>query len=46
MSSDLIVLNWLNDEIKLKPKVVKIIEEFSNGYRFAEILYKLKEITY
>ena len=29
MSSDSIVLNWLNNEIKLKPKVENIIEEFS-----------------
>ena len=45
MSSILIVLNWLNNEIKLYPKVINIIEEFSDGYRFGEILYKLKEIT-
>ena len=45
MSSDSLVLNWLNNEIKLKPKVENIIEEFSDGYRFGEVLYKLKEIT-
>ena len=45
MSSDSIVLNWLNNEIKLKPKVENIIEELSNGYKFGEILYKLKEIS-
>ena len=45
MSSDSIVLNWLNNEIKLRPKVINIKEEFSNGYRFGEILFKLKEIT-
>ena len=45
MSSDSIVLNWLNNEIKLRPKVVNIVEEFSNGYKFGEILYKLKEIS-
>ena len=45
MSSDSIVLNWLNNEIKLKPKILNIIEEFSDGYLFGEILYKLKEIT-
>ena len=45
MSSDSLVLDWLNNEIKLKPKVENIIEEFSDGYRFGEVLYKLKEIT-
>ena len=45
MSSDSLVLDWLNNEIKFNPKVINIIEEFSNGYKFGEILYKLKEIT-
>ena len=45
MSSDSLVLDWLNNEIKLKPKVENIIEEFADGYRFGEVLYKLKEIT-
>ena len=45
MSSDTIVLDWLNNEIKLQPQVSNIIEEFSDGYRFGEILYLLKEIS-
>ena len=45
MSSDSLVLDWLNNEIKFNPKVINIKEEFSNGYKFGEILYKLKEIT-
>ena len=43
--SDELVLNWLNDEIKLNPPVQNIINEFYNGYRFAEILYNIKEIN-
>ena len=43
--SDEIILNWLNEEIKLSPKVKNIIKEFSNGYRFAEILYNINEIN-
>ena len=42
--SDEIILNWLNEEIKLSPQVKNIIKEFSNGYRFAEILYSINEI--
>ena len=43
--SDELILNWLNEEIKLNPKVKNIIKEFSNGYRFAEILYNINEIN-
>ena len=45
MSSDSIILDWLNNEIKLKPKIINIKEEFADGYKFGEILYKLKEIS-
>ena len=44
-SSDELILNWLNEEIKLNPKVKNIVKEFSNGYRFAEILYNINEIN-
>ena len=40
-----IVLNWINNEIKLRPKIVDIKKSFSNGYHFAEIFYILKLIT-
>ena len=40
-----LILNWLNNEIKLKPPVRFISKEFANGYRFGEILYNIKEIT-
>ena len=40
-----IVLKWLNDDLKLEPKVTDITQEFSNGYRFAEILHILSEIS-
>ena len=43
--SDELLTDWLNKEIKLDPPVEDIIKEFSNGYRFAEILYKINEIT-
>ena len=45
MSSDELILDWINNELKLEPKVVNITKEFSNGYRFAEVLHALKEIT-
>ena len=44
-SSAELILNWLNEEIKLNPPVKNIIKEFSNGYRFAEILYSINEIN-
>jgi len=44
-SSDELILNWLNEEIKLNPKVKNIVKEFSNGFRFAEILYNINEIN-
>ena len=40
-----IILNWLNDELKFDPKIKYISKEFSNGYHFAEILYKIDEIN-
>ena len=40
-----IVLNWLNNEIKLNPKITDIKKSFSNGYHLAEIFYILKLIT-
>ena len=43
--SDELILNWLNEEIKLDPPVENIIKEFYNGYRFGEILYNINEIT-
>ena len=45
MSSNELVLNWLNNDLKLQPNVIDITKEFSNGYRFAEVLYTLKEIS-
>ena len=43
--SNELILNWLNEEIKLNPPVKNIIREFYNGYRFAEILYNINEIN-
>ena len=45
MTSDGIVLTWLNDDLHLTPKVTNIRLEFSNGYRFGEVLYQLKVIS-
>ena len=45
MSSNELILNWLNNELKLQPNVIDISKEFSNGYRFAELLNILKEIS-
>ena len=43
-SSEL-VLNWVNNEIKLRPKIKDIKKSFSNGYHIGEIFYILKLIT-
>ena len=43
--SDAFILSWLNDTLKLEPKITNIPKEFSNGYKFALILSILKEIT-
>ena len=45
LKSDEFLLIWLNEEIKLNPPVKNIRLEFSTGYRFAEILYSINEIT-
>ena len=39
-----LILNWLNNEIKLSKKINIIEEDFSNGFLFAEILHKYKQI--
>ena len=44
-TSDLIVLNWLNEELNLNPKIEIIQKDFQNGYRFGEILLNLKLIS-
>ena len=43
--TDEFLLKWLKEEIKLEPIVKNIINEFSNGYRFSEILFNINEIT-
>ena len=45
MSSDEFVLEWINKELNLQMDSKDISKEFSNGYRFAELLYALKEIS-
>ena len=45
MSSNEFILDWINQELKPKTEIKNISKEFSNGYRFAELLYNLKEIS-
>lgn len=37
-----ILLNWLNNEVKLSKNIQNITEDFANGYFFGELLYKYK----
>ena len=37
-----ILLNWINNEVKLSKKIDNLTEDFSNGYFFGELLYKYK----
>ena len=39
-----ILIKWLNNEIKLSKEVKEISEDFKNGYLFAELLYKTKQV--
>ena len=45
LESEKIILNWLNNELEFEPKIKNITKEFSDGYNFAEIFYKLNEIN-
>lgn len=38
------LLEWLNRDISLSKQITNIADDFSNGYFFAEILYKMKII--
>ena len=37
-----ILLNWINNEVKLSKNINNISDDFSNGYFFGELLYKYK----
>ena len=39
-----LLLNWLNNEIVLSKNITNIPIDFQNGYLFAELLYKTKQI--
>ena len=39
-----LLLNWLNNEIVLSKPIKDISTDFRNGYLFAELLYKTKQI--
>lgn len=41
-----LIVNWLNNELKLSRKVNIIEEDFANGYLFGEILNKYNQISY
>ena len=45
MSSNDLILNWLNEELKCQPNIKDITKEFSNGYKFAKVLHILNEIS-
>ena len=45
MSSNEFLLDWLNKDLKMQPNIVDITKEFANGYKFAELLLSLNEIT-
>ena len=45
MSSNEFLLDWLNKDLKFQPNIVDITKEFANGYKFAELLHSLNEIT-
>ena len=38
------ILDWLNNKIKLSKKITNISEDFQNGFLFAELLYKTRQI--
>ena len=43
--SDVLINNWLNNELKFEPKIVNIQKEFRNGYNFGKLLLKLGLIS-
>ena len=45
MSSNEFLLDWLNKDLKFQPNILDITKEFANGYKFAELLHSLNEIT-
>ena len=45
MSSNSLILSWLNKELKCQPNIKDIAKEFSNGYKFAIVLQLLNEIS-
>lgn len=40
-----IILQWLNNDIKLSKVISNMEEDFSNGYLFGELLHKFSQIT-
>ena len=39
-----LILDWLNNKVKLSNKILSIDEDFSNGYYYAELFFKFNKI--
>ena len=39
-----LLLDWLNNEVKLSQKITDVDSQFSNGYLFSELLQKYNQI--
>ena len=39
--ADILIINWLNDELKFEPKISDIYNDFKNGYYFGQLLSRL-----
>ena len=42
---EIILNNWLNNNYKFEPKITDIQNDFKNGYKFGELLFKLELIS-
>ena len=42
---DIILNNWLNNNYKFEPKITDIKNDFKNGFKFGELLYKFELIS-
>ena len=39
--ADILIINWLNNELKFEPKICDIYNDFKNGYFFGQLLLRL-----
>ena len=42
---EIILNNWLNNNYKFEPKITDIQNDFKNGYKFGELLFKFELIS-